>query len=196
MRFTIAILGVLFSVAAQAIPVTYSFQMPDWSFTDDSSLFGTTGPVVDVTLDNGASSTAFQTYTTSDIVSLSVSTSGSYGTNIWTAADVIENSDPDAIYFLADGSGTGLLRLTSADTSRIVFSNSGGTWQFADGIDPYANIWLEATANFGGGGYAYFDNDSLEVYGSTVSAVPVPAAVWLFGSALAGLGWLRRKQTV
>lgn len=27
-----------------------------------------------------------------------------------------------------------------------------------------------------------------------VSAVPVPAAVWLFGSALAGLGWLRRKQ--
>jgi hypothetical protein len=28
------------------------------------------------------------------------------------------------------------------------------------------------------------------------AAVPVPAAVWLFGSALAGLGWLRRKQAV
>jgi len=28
----------------------------------------------------------------------------------------------------------------------------------------------------------------------TVSAVPVPAAVWLFGSALAGLGWLRRSR--
>jgi len=27
-----------------------------------------------------------------------------------------------------------------------------------------------------------------------VQVVPVPAAVWLFGSALAGLGWLRRKQ--
>ena len=27
-------------------------------------------------------------------------------------------------------------------------------------------------------------------------AVPVPAAVWLFGSALAGLGWIRRKQIV
>jgi hypothetical protein len=26
--------------------------------------------------------------------------------------------------------------------------------------------------------------------------VPIPAAVWLFGSALAGLGWMRRKQTV
>ena len=28
-----------------------------------------------------------------------------------------------------------------------------------------------------------------------VTAVPVPAAAWLFGSALAGLGWMRRKQT-
>jgi hypothetical protein len=28
-----------------------------------------------------------------------------------------------------------------------------------------------------------------------ISAVPVPAAVWLFGSALAGLGWIRRKPT-
>jgi hypothetical protein len=27
-----------------------------------------------------------------------------------------------------------------------------------------------------------------------VSNVPVPAAAWLFGSALAGLGWLRRKK--
>lgn len=27
-----------------------------------------------------------------------------------------------------------------------------------------------------------------------VSAVPVPAAVWLFGSALAALGWLRRTR--
>jgi len=29
----------------------------------------------------------------------------------------------------------------------------------------------------------------------TVSAVPVPAAVWLFGSALAGLGWMHRRKT-
>jgi len=29
----------------------------------------------------------------------------------------------------------------------------------------------------------------------TVSAVPVPAAVWLFGSALGLLGWVRRRAT-
>jgi len=27
-----------------------------------------------------------------------------------------------------------------------------------------------------------------------VSVVPIPAAAWLFGSALAGLGWMRRMQ--
>ena len=32
------------------------------------------------------------------------------------------------------------------------------------------------------------------IVGGQVSAVPIPAAVWLFGSALAGLGWMRRKQ--
>ena len=30
---------------------------------------------------------------------------------------------------------------------------------------------------------------------STTAPVPVPAAAWLFGSALAGFGWLRRKHT-
>jgi hypothetical protein len=29
----------------------------------------------------------------------------------------------------------------------------------------------------------------------TVSTVPIPAAVWLFGSGLGLLGWMRRKQT-
>lgn len=32
-----------------------------------------------------------------------------------------------------------------------------------------------------------------EPFTVSASAVPVPAAAWLFGSALAGLGWLRRK---
>jgi len=42
--------------------------------------------------------------------------------------------------------------------------------------------------------------DSLNIHSInmelTPAAVPIPAAVWLFGSALAGLGWMRRKQTV
>ncbi len=33
------------------------------------------------------------------------------------------------------------------------------------------------------------------VWTSSITAVPVPAAVWLFGSALAGLGWMRRRKS-
>jgi len=36
---------------------------------------------------------------------------------------------------------------------------------------------------------------ALAVRSGDVAAVPVPAAVWLLGSALAGLGWFRRRQT-
>ena len=39
----------------------------------------------------------------------------------------------------------------------------------------------------GGNNGFYLDNVAMSV-------VPVPAAAWLFGSALAGLGWIRRKQ--
>ena len=37
-----------------------------------------------------------------------------------------------------------------------------------------------------------YDNGGFAQY----TLVPVPAAVWLFGSALAGLGWMRRKPAV
>jgi hypothetical protein len=42
------------------------------------------------------------------------------------------------------------------------------------------------------------NGNSSDLYGMdnvTYSGVPIPAAVWLFGSALAGLGWMRRRQT-
>jgi hypothetical protein len=47
--------------------------------------------------------------------------------------------------------------------------------------------------------YAEFSmtgGDQAAIVAGTVTAVPVPAAIWLFGSALAGLGWMRRKQIV
>lgn len=37
--------------------------------------------------------------------------------------------------------------------------------------------------------------ESQALVSGVITAVPVPAAVWLFGSALAGLGWMRRKQS-
>ena len=57
-----------------------------------------------------------------------------------------------------------------------------GDWLLLDKIE------FRAEGNGFGFGYA-----SLEIDNIVVSAVPVPAAVWLFGSARAGLGWMRRK---
>jgi hypothetical protein len=51
----------------------------------------------------------------------------------------------------------------------------------ADGICEYGSPML-VTAGSGPGTW-------------TVTAVPLPPAVWLFGSALAGLGWMRRRKT-
>ncbi|MDB4307867.1 VPLPA-CTERM sorting domain-containing protein, partial [Gammaproteobacteria bacterium] len=42
----------------------------------------------------------------------------------------------------------------------------------------------------------FVSNDLQAIDNIVIATVPIPAAVWLFGSALAGLGWMRRKQTV
>ena len=51
-----------------------------------------------------------------------------------------------------------------------------------------------AGASIGGAGYV--ENTRSIVSGTLVGStvVPIPAAVWLFGSALAGLGWLRGQS--
>ena len=36
--------------------------------------------------------------------------------------------------------------------------------------------------------------DQLAIYASPAAVVPVPAAAWLFGSALGLLGWVRRRM--
>jgi len=51
-----------------------------------------------------------------------------------------------------------------------------------------AQAW-DVTVNFDDGVLVSMTNVS-------ITAAPFPAAVWLFGSALAGLGWMRRKQSV
>ena len=65
-------------------------------------------------------------------------------------------------------------------------TNSGGNVAFALASSVEGSC-DSPDCNFGSG--ARF------VTSGEVTAVPIPAAVWLLGSALAGLGWLRRKQT-
>ena len=72
-------------------------------------------------------------------------------------------------------------------------TNAGGTVQLftAGGTDGEGICKNPDCLPEGSAGVTAFRGFS----GGSVSAIPVPAAVWLFGSALAGLGWMRRKQT-
>jgi hypothetical protein len=63
-----------------------------------------------------------------------------------------------------------------AGIDRLEFSSFGGV--DADSADG------------GSGNHFVMDNFTF-----TSTVVPIPAAVWLFGSALAGLGWMRRRKT-
>jgi hypothetical protein len=55
------------------------------------------------------------------------------------------------------------------------------------------NFTLTVIANeqFPGGKIGFY---TIQITANHAHVVPIPAAVWLFGSALAGLGWMRRKQ--
>ena len=71
--------------------------------------------------------------------------------------------------FIANGTNLGSL------------PNNGNSWTLS--------TWIST------GNYALrIDGTDNSTYAGAVSAVPLPAAAWLFGSAFLGLGALRRKQ--
>jgi hypothetical protein len=61
-------------------------------------------------------------------------------------------------------------------------------------FEPSSGVLAYAFGDWLNAGWVYGSEFDPLATGWSV-AVPVPAAVWLFGSALAGLGWMRRKQT-
>jgi hypothetical protein len=69
-------------------------------------------------------------------------------------------------------------------------TDSGGTISLADSSSLYRRFEVQIDEDF-----RQIDETTNFLVSGTVSAIPIPAAVWLFASALAGLGWLRRRQT-
>jgi hypothetical protein len=78
----------------------------------------------------------------------------------------------------------------SCVTNTLVYSDASGTPTMAyqdaaygwDSLSPATGLRRDSTPDPDIGSYL-------------VTTVPIPAAVWLFGSALAGLGWMRRRKT-
>jgi len=86
--------------------------------------------------------------------------------------------------FYTDGGSISTVLTATTDPDNWTAYNFGDDWQNLQSLEFGALIGEPSYGQSIG-----FDN-------VVVSSVPVPAAVWLFGSALAGLGWMKRKQTV
>jgi hypothetical protein len=102
----------------------------------------------------------------------------------------------DAVMTYADGD------VTSSGADRLSFSapNIGERYY----LSRFSLDFQDALTN--GGGVVSLDTSSEDLIVDdrvlvhragnvgSVSTVPIPASVWLFGSALAGLGWMRRRS--
>jgi hypothetical protein len=172
MRHLMLFLLLLGSTTAYAIPVTWT--LDSVTFDDGGVAFGSyTYDAVSNTYTNVA-------ITTSSGVGGFPGSFYEDACNVSTCHPDYEDSRP--VFGLLDG--TNLERIVVL-TLEGPMTNSGGILEILVG-GPACTTSCEVDDIL----------NSRTIVAGSVSAVPIPAAVWLFGSALAGLGWLRRKQTV
>lgn len=138
---------------------------------------------------------------------------GQNGTQVFGANYVTPVVGNDAILTLTirrtDGGVFGVHDFDAAISSNGTAFGSGVEFLgFPSGLDgPYRDLrysplgtgdWLNLTAfqiEVYSDGAVAGGLVNLEIDNIVVSTVPIPAAVWLFGSALAGLGFMRRRPT-
>ena len=175
MRAIIISISLLLSVAVSATPVTWDV---DVSLSDGGHLFGSFTYDADI----GTYTNILLETDMSGSVWLSGGEFTTFYGNAW-------GGTPLAPEFYGT-CGAGAAR--GPGTCHVVFffaeelTNAGGVVAIDSSQDFAA---LEALYEMGE--YAYLTSGTV-----TASAVPIPAAVWLFGSTLAGLGWMRRRKAV
>jgi hypothetical protein len=106
---------------------------------------------------------------------------------------------PDASCAVPLGSGSGCIgdELENLFTLEGKSDNSPGPFSNLDGTAYWSSTGSASrawTLNFVSGSQGGDIGGATAVSALTTSAVPVPAAVWLFGSALGLLGWIRRRR--
>ena len=87
------------------------------------------------------------------------------------------------------GQSLGSLDFLLADGTNII---DEWTWFDTSGLGEVYGLSFSLDSSDSG---QFGINTSAYLAADNFSVVPVPAAVWLFGSALAGLGWMRRRRS-
>jgi hypothetical protein len=109
----------------------------------------------------------------------------------WLSGDVQAGSVSLSVF--ADGLFLGQTEFDASTQNSLAVSDA---YLLSSGVE--YRIFLDARGDSGDFDTSF--QESLVGYDIdgviTAAVVPIPAAAWLFGSALAGLGWMRRKQTV
>lgn len=88
----------------------------------------------------------------------------------------------------------GLFDITGSNQGSLASGLTGATTSFASPISLFVGetYTFLYDLNSGNGNYSSINFSGFDV--SAISAVPIPAAVWLFGSSLLGIICMRRKH--
>lgn len=184
-KFLVIIAAMVFTHGTWAAAVTFQWQTVAFNPTlpglNNGDLI-----TVNVFADNGGSSLFNQTWNNADI-SFATLTAGSY----------------QATYFPPTNFGDPVFETAAAgvvSSSRLVFAGPLNSLNFdtlgGAAATPFLARNLAQTST---GQFVAWDSSISDTFAAsqwTVDAVPVPAAVWLFGSGLLGLiGVARRKRS-
>ena len=182
-KLLVIIAAVAFAHGSWAATVIFEWQ----SISENSTLPGLNNgdPItINVFADNGGSSLLSQTWNNADI-SFATLTAGSYQATYFPPTNF---GDP---VFETDAAG-------NASSSRLVFAGplnpSNFDTQGGSAQVPFLARNIAGTSLANTIAWEFPAGDTFDETNWTVSAVPVPAAVWLFGSGLAGLAGMARRK--
>ncbi len=197
----VSILGMLALLGQTAVAASFTF-----SFDDAFDFVGPSWPGantfhISITVDNGGA-TPVGSFNLDDLQKI-VLLSGAYQ-SVWdaSAGGVNSSSTPDFWTISYDGSvatwvmadipflSFGSINLQGG-TDNQVGATTVGYVGSKDEVDNLYHIFVITSLSNSNDFHAFFNGVAPNSIEGTL--VPVPPAVWLFGSALGLLGWMRRK---
>ena len=174
MKNIIAMVSLFASLAVNAAPVTWTLN--NYVFDDGGT----------------ASGSFVMDSVTKEITAANIiTTSGSaFVGESYSAIDaeygVIITAPPSFIQFYTDNLPGRVNETVFVLELGAGFDTSGGTYTTKKAGEYRCNHDLYCPSD-------YVELRETQPFSGSITSVPVPAAAWLFGSAFAGLGWLRRR---